>query len=104
MFGEFGNALLGDFHAALELEGKRLGDHGHGQDVHFLGELGDHRRRAGAGAPAHARSDEHHVGTLEHLDDPVAIFERGLPAHRGVRPRTEPLGHPGPELKESARS
>jgi len=53
---------LGHPVAALELEG--LGDHADGEDAMFLGRPGDHRRAAGAGAAAHAGSDEYHVGAV----------------------------------------
>ena len=53
--------------AAFEVEG--LGDHADGQDAALARALGDDRRRAGAGAAAHAGGDEHHVGAVEVLAD-----------------------------------
>ena len=50
-----------------------LGDDADGQRADLvLGDLGDDRRGAGAGAAALARGDEHHVRALERLLDVVA--------------------------------
>ena len=48
------DALQRDLHAPAAFERERLGDHRHRQDAHLLGQLRHHRRRAGAGAAAHA--------------------------------------------------
>src|SRR5579875_2909939 len=50
---------------------------------------GDDRRRAGAGAAAHAGSDEHHVGALERHHDLVERFFGGDLADIGPRPGAE---------------
>ncbi len=42
-----------------------------------LGDFGDHRRRAGAGASALAGGDKHHVGALQRLLDFVARLGGG---------------------------
>ena len=57
-----------------------------------LGDLGDDRRAAGAGAAALARGDEHHVGALEHLFDLLAVLLGGLAADLGVGAGAEPAG------------
>ena len=57
-----------------------------------LGDLGDHRRGAGAGAAALAGGDEDHVGALERLLDVVARLGRGALADLRVGARAEPLG------------
>ena len=66
------DALLGDLHLlrAFELEG--LGDDAHGQHAELLGDLGNDRRRAGAGALAHAGGQEDHVGPLKRGADLVS--------------------------------
>ena len=76
---------------ALELEG--LGDRadGEGADL-LLGDLGDHRRRAGAGAAALAGGDEDHVGALQRLLDLVAALGRGARADLGVAAGAEAAG------------
>src|SRR5262249_42960315 len=51
----------------------------------------DDRCSAGAGAAAHPRRDEDHIGTGQHFRDTITIFERGLPTDLGGRARTEPL-------------
>ena len=56
----------------------------------LLGDLGDDRRAAGAGAAALARGDEHHVGALEHLFDLVAVLLGGLRPTSGSEPAPRP--------------
>ena len=73
----------------LHLEG--LGHDGDGQDVELLRDLRDHRRRARAGATAHARRDEQHVAAFDELDDAVAILHRGLAADLGIGAGAEAL-------------
>ena len=57
-----------------------------------LGDLGDHRRGAGAGAAALAGGDEHHVGALQRLLDLVARLGRGALADVRIGARAEALG------------
>ncbi len=102
MLAQLGDAVLRDLHAPLELERKRLGHHGHGQDAELLGELRDNRRGPCAGSTAHAGGDEHHVRTLEEIDDSVAILECRLSADIGIGAGTEALGHIAPELQRGA--
>ena len=75
-------AALGLLHAPLALELERLGHHGDRQRAEFGGEARDDRRRAGAGAAAEARGDEHHVGAVERLDQLLGVLERGFAADR----------------------
>jgi len=96
------DALQRHLHAPAALERERLGHHRHRQDALLLGKLRHHRRRAGAGATAHAAGDEHHVGAVQHLDDAVAVLERGLPADLGVGAGAETLGHGFAELQRGA--
>src|SRR5690606_22078549 len=44
-----------------------------------------------SGAAAHPGSDEEHVRTFDHLDDPIAIFHRRLATHFGIGARAKPL-------------
>ena len=57
-----------------------------------LGDLGDDRRAAGAGAAALARGDEDHVGALEHLFDLVAVLLGRLAADLGIAAGAEATG------------
>ena len=58
---------FGQPHAVRAFELERLGDDADGQDAALARGAGDDRRRAGAGAAAHAGGDEHHVGAVELL-------------------------------------
>ena len=92
---ELGQALVGVGHAAAAFPVEGLGDHAHGQDAHFLGHARDHRRRAGAGAAAHAGGDEQHVGARR--------WRRGCrppPASAASRPFSGLLPAPRPLLPE----
>ena len=84
--------------AALRaLEGERARDDADGQRADLvLGDLGDHRRGARAGAAALARGDEHHVRALERLLDVVARLGRGALADLRVRARAEALREGAP--------
>src|SRR5207244_12857301 len=83
----------GLLHPAAALELEWLGDHADRQRTDLLlGDLGDHRRRAGARAAALAGGDEYHVGALERLLDVVAALRRGAAADLRVGARAEPLG------------
>ena len=75
---------------ALEVE--RLGDDADGQRADLvLGDLGDHRRGARAGAAALAGGDEDHVRALERLLDLVAALVGRAVADLGVGARAEAL-------------
>ncbi|MOA00052.1 hypothetical protein D3C78_1193960 [compost metagenome] len=100
MLGQGADALVGDLHAPAPLEGERTGDHGHGEDAHFLGHLGDDRRRAGASADAHAGGDEDHVGAVQHLGNALAILQGSLAADFRIGAGAEALGHVHPQLQD----
>ncbi len=80
-------------HASFALELERFGDRadGEGADL-LLGDLGDHRGRAGAGAAALARGDEDHVGALQRLLDLIPGLGRGARADLWVATGAEPTG------------
>ncbi len=99
MLAQFLDALQRHLHATTAFEREWLGDHGHGQDAHFLGQLRHHRRGAGAGAAAHAGGDEDHVRTLQRVHDALAIFQRGLTADFRIRACAQALGDVGAELQ-----
>ena len=63
MLGQRVEAFLRD-PLALAFERERLGHHRHRQDAEFPGHFRHHRRRAGAGAAAHAGGEEQHVAPL----------------------------------------
>ncbi len=74
--------------ALRALEAERPRDDADGQRADLvLGDLGDHRRGAGAGAAALAGGDEDHVGALERLLDLVARLGRRALADVRVRAR-----------------
>src|SRR5690606_36524353 len=56
-------------------------------------------RGAGAGAAAHAGGDEHHVRTLQRVDDDLTILERGLAADFWIGARAQALGDVGTQLQ-----
>ena len=76
--------------ATLELEGH--GDDAHGEDARRLGDAGDDGSRAGTGAAAHARGDEHHVGAGESLLDGLPALLGRFLADLGVAARAEAAG------------
>ena len=85
-------------HAARAFELERLGDHADGEDAELRGGARDHRRRAGAGAAAHAGGDEHHVAAGEMGADLVQrLFGGGL-ADLGLGAGAETFGEVGAEL------
>ena len=92
-FLQLGDAVFGDPHAALALEMERLGDDADGEDADFARRARDDRRRAGAGAAAHAGGDEDHVRAGEVIADLVDHFLRRGAADLGLRAGAEPLGH-----------
>ena len=85
--------VLGLARALRALERERPGDAPDGQRADLvLGDLGDHRRRAGAGAAALAGGDEHHVRALERLLDLVAGLGRRALSDVRVGAGAEALG------------
>ena len=86
------DARLGLHLAALALERERPGDHADGQRAQLAGDVGDHRRAAGAGAAALAAGHEDHVGALEHLFDLVAVVLGGVLADVRVGAGAEAAG------------
>ena len=76
------DAVRGLARAALALERERARDDADGERAELLGELGDDRRGAGAGAAALAGGDEDHVRALERLAQLVAALLGGLVADR----------------------
>ena len=80
---------------ALEVE--RLGDDADGQDAHLARGAGDDRRRAGAGAAAHAGGDEHHVRAGEMIADLLdRLFGGGAADFRLASRRRGPRSPAGP--------
>ena len=77
---------------ALALKRERTRDHAYGESAQLLGELGDHRRGAGAGAAALARRHKDHVGTLESVAQLVLVLHGGLVADGRVGSRAEAPG------------
>ena len=87
------DALLGLARALRALERRTARDDADGQRADLvLGDLGDHRRGAGAGAAALAGGDEDHVGALERLLDVVARLGGRAVADLRVGAGAEALG------------
>ena len=84
--------LLRLLHPPSALEQERLGDDADGERPGLAGHLGHDRRRAGAGAAAHAAGDEDHVGALDRLGHLVAVLLDRLPADLGPGARPEARG------------
>ena len=82
--GELREAELGAARALPALEEERLGHDADRERALFTRELRDDRRRAGAGAAAHAGGDEDHVGAADELLDALVILQRGLAAVLGI--------------------
>ena len=95
---------LGVAHAAPALEAERLGHDADRQRALVARDLRDDRRRAGAGAAAHAGGDEHHVGALQRLRDALDVFERGLAPDLGLRAGAEAARESAAELRSSRRA
>jgi hypothetical protein len=86
-----GDAGVGRLQAARPLEVERLGDHADRQDAHLARHPGDHRRRAGAGAAAHAGGDEQHVRAVDRLADPVDRLLGAARPASGLAPAPRPV-------------
>ena len=102
MLGKFLETVVGDL-LALAFECKRLGNHGYCEDAQLTGCLRNHRCRAGASASTHASGEKQHVGTFDQLDDPLAIFHRGLTADFRIGAGTQSLGDARAELQQGLR-
>ncbi len=74
------------------LERERTGDDTDGQRTERPGDVGHHRRTAGAGATAFPSGHEHHVGALEDLFDLLAMIFGGLATDLWVGTRPESSG------------
>src|SRR5690606_20171013 len=85
-------------HAPRAFEQERLRHHADGQDAFASRDLGNDRSRAGTGAAAHARGDEHHVHAVERtLDFLDRLFSRRA-AHLRARAGAQAAGDVRPEL------
>jgi hypothetical protein len=75
--------------APLPFEREGLGHDSDGERAQLRGQRRDDRRRAGAGAAAHAGGDEDHVGAVKRLEDAIGVFKRRLLADLGIRAGAE---------------
>ncbi len=98
MLLEFFDSAVGRTAAARALERERLGHHSDRQYALVAGGLGDHRRRASAGAPAHSRGDEAHVRAFQRFFDVLERLFGGGAADFRPRSRAKPLRDLQPEL------
>ena len=93
MLLQFGHAAIGLTHPLGAFELERLGHDANGQDAHLAGGLRDDRGRTGAGAAAHARSDEAHMRALQVIDDVLDRFFSGAGADFGLGACAQTFGH-----------
>ncbi len=77
---------------AAPFERERAGDDTDGQRAERPGDVGHHRRAAGAGTTAFPRGHEHHVGALEDLFDLLAMIFGSLATDLRVGARAESSG------------
>src|SRR5262249_27974681 len=99
VLAELVDAGVGRAEALAAFHVERLGYNCNRQDAELLRDLRDDRRRAGAGAAAHAGRDEQHVGAFDHLDDAIAVFHRCLTPDLRVGARAESLGDVAADLQ-----
>ena len=85
------SALLGLHLPTAPFEGEGLRHHRDHQGADLARQVGDDRRRAGAGAAAEAGGDEHHVGAVERLEDLLGVLERRLRADLRIGAAPSPL-------------
>jgi len=78
------DARLGGLNAARAFEREGAGDHADRQGAQFFGDLGHHRRAAGAGATAHAAGDEDHIRAAHHFIQLVGALFGGLASNLRV--------------------
>ena len=78
--------------AALAFELERLGDHGHGKDAHFAGNVTHDRSGTRTGTTTHAGSNEDHVGALHGFLEFFDVFFGSLAANLRLHAGTESLG------------
>ena len=81
-------------HSALTLEKKGFGNDRHGEYIERFGYLCDNGSRSGAGAAAHTRGDEHHVGAFDGFGDLFKRFLGGFFADFRIAARAVTLGDP----------
>ena len=86
------DAGFGDAHPPHAFEVERLGDDADREDAGLLGAARHDRRRAGAGAAAHAGGDEHHVRALQMIADLVDHLLGGRAPDLGLRAGAETFG------------
>ena len=101
---QFVDAVLGQTRAPVALEGERLGHDADRKDALLAGGARHHRRCAGPGAAAHARGDEHHVGTAQVIVDLVVAFLGGGSPDLRMRAGAEALGDGDTELNDALRT
>src|SRR4029077_7804616 len=92
------DALLGRVVADSPFEAERPRYHADGEGAGFLGQFGDDRCRASAGAAAHSGGDEDHVRFLHDRGELGPALVRGVAATRPVAARAEASRDLGPDL------
>jgi len=98
VFRQSSDAFIGLTHASAAFESEWLGDDADGERTAFLGDLGDHWCRTGAGAATHARCDEHQICALECLLEVSAGFFCSFLTNAGIAAGTQAAGQGLAEL------
>ena len=76
---QVGEPLLGVLAPLVPLEEERARHDADGEGAGRLGDVGDHRGAARAGAAAHPGGDEDHVGAFQRRGDLLPVLQRRLP-------------------------
>ena len=103
MFGEVGDALLGDLAAPRPLEGERFGHDRHRQSTQIFANFSNDRGRTGTGASAESGRDKYHVTVRQSVSDFFFIFKGRIPADLGICPGPEAFGHTFAQLDPNRR-
>ena len=88
-FAEGANAILSQGITDIAFEAERLRDNGNRKDAKFTGHGSNDRSCTRTGTTAHARRNEHEVGTHHRLFQVIDVFFDSLAAHFRVHTSTE---------------
>ncbi len=89
MLAQLFNTGLGSFHAFNAFKREWFGDYRYSQNAHFFGDLSYHWSCSSTGTTTHAGSNEHHIGTINHVHDALTIFQCSLTADIRVGTRAQ---------------
>ena len=89
VLAHFRDAHLCLAHALAPFEQEWLGHNSDAERAEIAGDLGNDRRRAGAGAAPHTAGHEHEVRPLQRMQHFVPVFLNGLATDFRPRPRAK---------------